>query len=160
MLVFTKGYPVAFASAVGWLFWLCSCSCPRLSYAAVPKISACDCKWPDLTVNTLQTCDSPPKLCSYCMDAVSYMYYGPENSATLGCLVEGRSLDVCTRVGTEIQAHDMMAVLVAASVFAASMNGVPAFSCVRACSLSSSFFRVGWVVVVSFFSFSFRSILE
>lgn len=70
---------------------------------SVPTIQACDCKWPDLTANTLQTCDAAPKMCAYCMDALAYMFYGPENSPAVGCLVTGRSVDVCLTVARQVQ---------------------------------------------------------
>lgn len=66
-------------------------------------LSSCDCVWPDKTHPTVQTCDSPPKMCGYCMDAMAFMYYGPENSATVACAVSGRNVDVCNRVATEVQ---------------------------------------------------------
>ncbi len=68
-----------------------------------PPIAACDCKWPDMA-NPPGLCDSPPKLCGYCTAALAYMFYGPESSATVGCLVEGgRNVEVCERVAAAVQ---------------------------------------------------------
>ena len=75
----------------------------RAAPPTIPALSACDCKWPDLAHTTTLTCDSPPKMCQYCMDAASYMFYGPENSPTVGCLTEGRNTDVCLKVGEAMQ---------------------------------------------------------
>ena len=69
--------------------------------AANPSLTTCECKWPDTT--QVGMCDSPPKMCLYCMDTLAFMYYGPENSPSLGCLIAGRNPDVCTRVGAEIE---------------------------------------------------------
>ena len=72
-----------------------------MAFAADPSLTSCDCKWPNPQLPGF--CDAPPKLCSYCTDALAYMYYGPENSPSVGCLVTGRNQDVCVRIAGEVE---------------------------------------------------------
>jgi hypothetical protein len=73
--------------------------------AALGVIRACDCKWPDLVLaaNSQSTCDAAPKMCRYCMESMASAYYGSESTPSIGCVAEGRGLDVCLRVAQEVQ---------------------------------------------------------